>query len=205
MEWPLSPRRTLHRIRANISRIHESPAKWNRQYDAGAWDYMEELDQAPRYAVVVEYIARLTERARVLDVGCGTGILRRRLPGEAFSAYLGIDISDAAIAAATALEDERTRFRAVDLRDFDTAERFDAIVFNEVLYYLTEPETMLRRAAARWLAPGGIVVISMNATENRVFDWSALERGFRLLHATRTTSLNSGKAWVARVLRPGGA
>lgn len=173
---------------------------WDRQYQAGDWTYMEKLDQSARYAAVINYIARLKPGGRILDVGCGTGILRRRLPAEAFASYHGIDISAKAVAAASDLRDARTRFSRADLRSFEADERYDVVVFNEVLYYLPRPIEELRRFARRFLAEDGIVVVSMHVAEHAVFDWGALDGDFRLLHGTRTQSMTSGKTWFCRAL-----
>lgn len=47
-----------------------------------------------------------------------------------------------------------------DLHGFESAARFDVIIFNQSLYYLNDPPAVLRRYAGM-LAPDGHVIISM--------------------------------------------
>jgi 2-polyprenyl-3-methyl-5-hydroxy-6-metoxy-1,4-benzoquinol methylase len=70
----------------------------------------------------------------LLDVGCGEGVLQRRLRALGYARYLGIDSSEEAIARAQTERDARTEFRCADAETYMPQDRFDVIVFNEVLY-----------------------------------------------------------------------
>jgi predicted TPR repeat methyltransferase len=76
---------------------------------------------------------------------------------------VGIDISSYAIARAGEREfDMSTQFTACELSAYSTAERFDAIVFNEVLYYL-DPEEAGRQVVrfGEFLSPDGVLIVSL--------------------------------------------
>ncbi|MBC7478508.1 MAG: class I SAM-dependent methyltransferase [Pseudorhodobacter sp.] len=116
-------------------------------------------------AVLLKYHA--VQRPSVLDVGCAGGTLVNAL--HAFSRYFGTDVSGVAIDSARAmvaqvLPDRQPdiTLEAADLRDFDPPETFDAVLFNEVLYYLKTDQAMaqVQRFAAK-LNPGGLVMVSM--------------------------------------------
>jgi SAM-dependent methyltransferase len=106
--------------------------------------------------------AALPRGARVLEVGCGTGAVTRRIaswPGVA--AAVGVDPSPVFVARARELA------RGVPNLTFDTAEgrslpfapaSFDAVVFHTTLCHVPEPEALLGEAA-RVLRPGGCVAI----------------------------------------------
>jgi SAM-dependent methyltransferase len=88
---------------------------------------------------------------RVLDVGCGVGLLAAHVePGR----YLGVDRDPDALRAARAAFPGH-RFVA----DLPVAGRFDTIVALAVLEHLPEPEAALV-SWARLLAPGGRIVLT---------------------------------------------
>jgi SAM-dependent methyltransferase len=91
-----------------------------------------------------------TERPGVLDVGCGDGTLYRRLRSHGYSRYVGIDLSPRAVALAAA----DARFCMADATAYRPEGPFDAIVFNEILYYLHQPVAEVARYAES-LAGGG--------------------------------------------------
>jgi 2-polyprenyl-3-methyl-5-hydroxy-6-metoxy-1,4-benzoquinol methylase len=103
----------------------------------------------------------------VLDVACSGGTLLYALPN--FSRYLGVDVSSVAIemarrTASDMIPDRAAdiRFDAADLRQFDLPARYDVMVFNEVLYYLTTDQAVDEvRRYAKSLNVGGLIVISM--------------------------------------------
>lgn len=98
---------------------------------------------------------------RVLDVGCSTGYLAKELVGQGCT-VLGVEYDpDAADQARPHLE----RVVVGDLEVLDLAkefagDRFDAIVFGDVLEHLRDPLPVLR-SVRDLLAPGGSVVISV--------------------------------------------
>jgi SAM-dependent methyltransferase len=139
-----------------------SRAAWEEQYREGAWDHLHGQDERARYDALVEILQARKSGGAVLDVGCGDGLLRDRLRPLGYSRFVGVDLSAAAIGRAAAVEDERAEFLAADAESFAPAggARFDAIVFNECVYYFTRPvETVARYR--QFLAPGGIFLISM--------------------------------------------
>ncbi len=137
-----------------------SPADWERQYRGGRWSYLHDGAEAARYEVIAGLLHPLLPGGSLLDVGCGEGILRDRLRPIGYRAYLGIDLSSAALATARRDSDSRDRLIEADAGTYRPEGAFDAIVFNEVLYYLDDPLAAAERYA-RSLADGGILVISM--------------------------------------------
>jgi len=105
-----------------------------------------------RYDLYVEAIrAHARARGSLLDLGCGFGAMLARLRGD-FERLHGIDLSAEAVAKGA----ERYPFIHLERGSIDALERtaadhdrFDAIVFSDVLYYVDETG---RRAALRWIA-----------------------------------------------------
>jgi 2-polyprenyl-3-methyl-5-hydroxy-6-metoxy-1,4-benzoquinol methylase len=136
------------------------------------------MDQtAATMANLIRY--RLPEYPKVLDVGCAVGTLAGELPPSVH--YLGIDLSESAIELAQSVwGGDDILFEAHDIREFDPAGNWDAIVFSEVLSYLTVHEAIVEvRRYAKALSPEGILAISMmNDGKSRAI-WRALRQEFR--------------------------
>jgi SAM-dependent methyltransferase len=101
----------------------------------------------------------------VLDIGCGLGVLSRRLAPHA-QRILGLDISNEAVvqARAASRSHENLDFAQGDVTDFDSgARRFDLIVLADTLYYISPlSDPVLKALAARiadLLAPGGLFLL----------------------------------------------
>lgn len=102
----------------------------------------------------------LPAEPRVLEVGCGTGILTRRLLPAVGGHWLVTDISSAMVEAAqAAIADPRADFRVMDGESPDVAGPFDLIVSNLAAQWFADLPQALARLAGL-LAPGGRIAIS---------------------------------------------
>ncbi len=136
---------------------------WEDQYRAGTWRFLEGPGELARYGVVAGAIRRLVPGGKVLDVGCGEGVLADHLRPDGYRRYLGLDLSETAVAAARRRAVAGTSFAVADAESWPLLGRFDAVVLNECLYYMREPLELVRRASAS-LGPGGLLVVSMFLT-----------------------------------------
>jgi len=122
------------------------------------YPYMEELNDG----IVREFRRLLPATGAALDVGCGRGQLGEALRALGWRVW-GVETSDEASLAAEKLLDGIVR---ADLNDHDRVrrsladERFDAVVFSDVLEHVYDPRTVLERYL-ELVRPGGRVFVSV--------------------------------------------
>lgn len=104
-------------------------------------------------------LARCPAGAHVLDVGCATGALGAALSAQG-RRVTGVEPLAAAAAIARGRIDPVFTGLADDFFDQHAEQRFDAIVFADVLEHMPDPAAALRRAASH-LAAGGVIVASV--------------------------------------------
>ncbi len=103
--------------------------------------------------------AALAPDARILELGCATGLMTTLLAGEERT-VLAVDRSEPYLA--------RLRARALPgvetlLADVETAEpdgSFDHVLMTNLLHEVGDPATLLQRARG-WLAPGGSIHVTL--------------------------------------------
>lgn len=108
----------------------------------------------------------ITEAGDVLDLGCGTGVITRKIAGlDGFSGTVtGIDLSPHLIAKASELAaaegvSEKTVFEVGDIRSLGFGDgRFNVTVMHTLVSHLDDPAAALREAARVTKAGGAIVV-----------------------------------------------
>eukprot|EP01065_Artemidia_motanka_P015578 TRINITY_DN19334_c0_g1_i1.p1 TRINITY_DN19334_c0_g1~~TRINITY_DN19334_c0_g1_i1.p1 ORF type:complete len:296 (+),score=106.42 TRINITY_DN19334_c0_g1_i1:52-888(+) len=116
------------------------------------------------------WLPRLAGCSRVLEVGCGTGVVTRAVAAvEGFSGrVVGVDQSAGLLAAAGRLSDGFPSVSYVrasaetlrqDLAAAGEARPFDAVIMHTLLSHVTEPQEVLRRAKDV-CAAGAILVIT---------------------------------------------
>ena len=132
-----------------------------------------------------------------IDAGCGNGwIVRRLRTSQRCLAAIGVDGSAGMIAKARALDPQGSYVNA-DLTSWDPPHAVDLVVSMEVLYYVEDPVTLLRRIAKRWLRPGGYAVIGIDHYEE-----NAVSLGWPAYVGTRMTTWSEAR-WLAALEEAG--
>ncbi|MGB3487490.1 MAG: bifunctional 2-polyprenyl-6-hydroxyphenol methylase/3-demethylubiquinol 3-O-methyltransferase UbiG [Xanthobacteraceae bacterium] len=112
------------------------------------------------------------ESLRVLDIGCGAGLLCEPL-ARLGAQIIGVDPSESNIAAAKLHADKShvaIDYRCTTLEEMDPRERFDIVLAMEVVEHVVDVGAFLARCASV-LKPGGLMVVS---TLNRTWKSFAL-------------------------------
>ncbi len=144
--------------------------KTPRLYSDLAWLWPLWGDPDGEYAEwCAHVVAMIDEHAKcevqtLLNLGCGGGKnvynLKRRY------AVTGLDLSEAMLANARTLNPDCTFVRG-DMREFSLPQRFDAIVVDDAVSYMTSREDLARlfRSAYYHLEPGGVMLVSPDKTK----------------------------------------
>lgn len=176
---------------------------WEEQYRRDGWEFLRRLDESPRYSLIAGYLRHLRPGGSILDVGCGEGLLCDWVRPHGYSRYTGIDLASEAVERAAARTDDRTSFLAADAQDYTPPESYDAIVFNECLYYFDDPLVVFERYRRSIAAPGGVLIVSLFRSPRTAALLRCLERSFPLLEAARVE--NRRGTWEVAVFAAGAA
>eukprot|EP01031_Cornospumella_fuschlensis_P029435 gene29435-35528_t len=144
-----------------------SERKWDREWKAGMWEYMESVPaERARIAVIGSVLvpSYTPLNASVLDVGCGEGAIADFLTGGRKEHFVGIDISSEAIQLAIKKRGPPMTYIHSPAHSYTTSLRFDAIIFSEVLYYVNYAKIL--QHYEEFLAPNGVFIISIYYQQN---------------------------------------
>ena len=127
---------------------------------ADTWTEMERHTKSPVQAAVA-IMAGVHEGSRVLDLGCGLGVMMPVYKQLGATRVLGVDISEKMIANARERwsDDQVIDFLAADAATLELDERFDSIViYNAYPHFMDRPA--LVSTCHQLLADGGRFVVA---------------------------------------------
>jgi SAM-dependent methyltransferase len=106
--------------------------------------------------VKVKLILFLVEGQKILDVGCGSGLLSKTLLDEGYS-VTGIDNDWKAVEIA---KKKGINGFVADINDWQTDEKFDCIILGDVLEHIDDDRSIMRKVHAM-LEPSGCIVVNV--------------------------------------------
>jgi SAM-dependent methyltransferase len=141
-----------------------------RLYSDLAWLWPLWGDPDGEYAEWCAHVVAMIEKhARrevktLLNLGCGGGKNAYNL--KRHYRVTGLDLSNDMLANARKLNPDIELVQG-DMREFSLPERFDAILIDDAVAYMTSREDLGRlfRAAYRHLEPGGVMIVSPDTTK----------------------------------------
>lgn len=126
------------------------------------------IDQMRRWADATAQRIRDLAPRRLLEVGCGTGLILLRI-GDAVERYVGVDVLESALQELHQTLRGRPQLhgkvmllaRAADALDDLESGQFDTIVLNSVVQYFPSERYLIKvlQGAQRLLAPGGRIFL----------------------------------------------
>jgi 2-polyprenyl-3-methyl-5-hydroxy-6-metoxy-1,4-benzoquinol methylase len=175
------------------------PPGWDRQYRAGHWRFLNSLDETARYGVISGYLRHLVDLPSILDLGCGEGRLLDFL-NESVRDYVGVDISQEAINQAGNRLRRGVAFHCDNIETWQSTGQFHAIVFNESLYYVSDPLQSVTRYLDA-LDPRGVLIISMFRHRNTNVIWRRIHDVVYVLDSTEVRN-SKGETTDIKALVP---
>ena len=170
------------KLDARLSRVYDNPGDKQKLFDDWAPTYDHDLIDELGYVADAEACRRLEtlvpdRQARILDAGCGTGLVGRRLQQ---AGYLNIDGSDY---SAKMLDEARTcgAYRSLVQHDLTqpvrTEELYDAaIVVGVFAFSVPSAEHLVNITCS--LHPGAFALVTVNGKAWQEVDWPAKLDGF---------------------------
>lgn len=164
---------------------------WNSGYRVAEHDHYENIADAARYGALLSYLCFLEGELRILDIGCGTGTLRTRLPAEKVGSYLGVDTSSEAIKAAQRRAVERSVFQVSEIPSDGV---FDVIICNEVLYLIDDIPAFLSKVRPL-MAPDGVLLMSNTRFHGDFFMRRLVSKEFIAVDESTVVNVPTGNKW----------
>ncbi|WP_245917654.1 class I SAM-dependent methyltransferase [Aureitalea marina] len=124
---------------------------------------MQSEREATRYLQIVDFFRKYGKyNPSILDIGCGDGVLNRRMTDFEFHHFTGVDFSSESIRQAQAMDYPKAEFVTADAIEYQPEQSYDIIIFNEAFYYIPDskkPAVMDRMLAH--LNPDGLLIVSI--------------------------------------------
>jgi 2-polyprenyl-3-methyl-5-hydroxy-6-metoxy-1,4-benzoquinol methylase len=136
---------------------------WDKEYSGDKWDFADHTLGDCVYAHLEKHAAN----GSILDLGCGSGNTGAELAANAYTHYVGVDISEACLSKATKRSKETGRaeknsFERGDFLSYTPSQQFDVILFRESMYHVPMGKiTTILDRYSKYLKDGGTFVVRM--------------------------------------------
>lgn len=159
-------------IRGILKRYGPSGVKkrlWDQEFSSTHWDFINDT----KGDCVYPHLEKHLQGGAILDLGCGPGNTANELAFNSYSAYVGVDISEAALEKARKRSAENGRgdknsFVCSDFLAYQPTQKFDVVLFRESMYHipLGKVQPVLEHFA-KSMREGGVVVVRMNIFDQK--------------------------------------
>lgn len=136
---------------------------WDKEFAGGKWNFIDNTATD----CVYPFLERHARKGDILDLGCGPGNTANELVDSAYQTYLGVDISQEALAKATQRtaangRAHKNRFAKGDFLKYEPDKLFDVVLFRESMYHipLGKIKPVLSHYA-QYLKEDGVFVVRM--------------------------------------------
>lgn len=174
------------KIDARLSRVYDNPGDKQALFDDWAPTYDHDLVNEMGYVADAEACRQLEalvpdRQARILDAGCGTGLVGRRLRQAGYTDIHGSDYSEKMLAEAGACGAYRSLQQHDLTQPVETDQLYDAaIVVGVFAFSVPSAEHLVNITCS--LKPDGIALVTVNGKAWREVDWPAKLEGFDEKH-----------------------
>jgi len=138
---------------------------WDKEFSGGKWNFIDDTAGDCVYT----HLERHAAGGDILDLGCGPGNTANEVSASAYRNYVGMDISEEALAKARRRTEAngragKNRFEQGDFISYKPPQKFDVILFRESMYHvpINRVKPTLDRFAP-YLKDGGVFMVRMFA------------------------------------------
>ncbi len=139
---------------------------WDKEYSEEKWAFAYNTVGD----CVYPHLERYSANGTILDIGCGSGNTATEMAETSYRSYLGVDISEAALAkarkrSADCGRQNKNSFECGDFLTYVPTGQYDVILFRESMYHvpLGKVKEILDRYSV-YLKEGGVFVVRLFAS-----------------------------------------
>jgi SAM-dependent methyltransferase len=136
---------------------------WDKEFSGTKWDFID----ATSGDCVYPFLEKYANKGNILDLGCGPGNTANELAANVYEHYIGVDISEAALAKAVKRSGENGRidknsFVNSDFMSFEPTKEFDIILFRESMYHVPYGQVLpILRKYSEHLKQTGVFIVRL--------------------------------------------
>ncbi len=164
-------------VRRGYDRMANRYASWSRA-----------IQDEPRGRLIDEFVKNLGDRARVLDLGCGSGIPSTQALARRYR-LVGVDASQAQIKRARR-NVPQAEFIHSDFMELDlpTASFEGVVALYSVSHVPRDEHAALFAKVHQWLVPGGLFLATLGAEDSP--DWTGTWLGEQMFFSSHGADTN---------------
>ena len=164
--------RTLTFVRGFLTSYGPTSIKkkiWDKDFSSGKWDFIDDTSGDCVYS----HLEKFAQGGDILDLGCGPGNTANELSEDAYRSYIGVDISEAALAKAVKRtaengRSEKNSFVCSDFLGYKPTKEFDVILFRESVYHIPYGQVLeILEKYSKFLKKSGVFVVRLYAGDHR--------------------------------------
>ena len=163
-------RRALNFVQGFLASYGPSGVKkrlWDRDFASDKWNFIDNT----LGDCVYPHLEKYAKNGSILDLGCGPGNTANELATEAYQTYIGVDISEVALAKAVKRTQENGRadknsFVRSDFLGYAPTQEFDVILFRESLYHVPYGQVLpILKKYSKHLKKNGVFMVRLYAAD----------------------------------------
>jgi SAM-dependent methyltransferase len=142
---------------------------WDKEFSGTKWDFIDNTAND----CVYPYLEKYADMGDILDLGCGPGNTANELNANVYQHYVGVDISEAALAKAVKRTQENGRaeknsFVNSDFLSYEPTRKFDVVLFRESMYHIPYGQVLpILKKFSKHLKSTGVFIVRLYAGDER--------------------------------------
>jgi SAM-dependent methyltransferase len=138
---------------------------WEKEFSGNKWNFIDNTVGD----CVYPHLEKYAQSGDILDLGCGPGNTANELVENTYRSYIGVDISEAALAKAVRRTKKTGRadknsFVCSDFLGYTPAQEFDVILFRESMYHVPYGKVLkILEKYSKYLKKSGVFIVRLYA------------------------------------------